>query len=134
MIVVIKIFRDRIFCFLHASRISHYIDAQKYRFHRMSAFKNDFHDIGLVFWVCTAVIQLNRMKTHFFPEPVRVEIHRHGRTKNHAVILHMLCHTRILAQLIVHQIGKILKRRVIVKKRIYINNKCNNSKKHNNNR
>ena len=99
----------------------------------MAAVKNKIHDIRLIFGIGAAVIQFYSLKPHFFLKPVRIEIHRHGRTENHTVILHMPGHPWILAQLIIHQIRKILKGRMIVKKRVHINDKPQNAEKHYNN-
>ncbi len=69
----------------------------------------------------TAGAQLQRLKPHQLRVPVGVEIHRHGGAQDHTVILHILGHTRILGQLIIHHIGESRKRAVVLKKGVHIN-------------
>ena len=84
----------------------------------MAAVKNNIHDIGLILRVGAAVIELDGVKSHKLLKPAGIKIHRHRRAQNHAVVFQMFCHTRILGQLVIHQIGKIGKRRMVLEKRI----------------
>ena len=119
IIVVIEIGRKRVFRLLHATRIGRHIDPQENRLHLMTAVKDNIHAIRLILRVGAAVAKFDRLKSHQFLKPVGVKIHRHGGSKDHTVVFHVLRHSRILGELVVHQIGKVRKRRMVLEKRIY---------------
>ena len=55
IIIVIKVFRNGILCFLHAAHVGDHIHTQKDFLYLMVTVKNNLHDIGLILGISAAV-------------------------------------------------------------------------------